>query len=202
MIVKDFFNLAIDNGKGGFTGLGIELLDKADSPQSSVQKRLVGIANRYNNFHANSGGYTEIIGGSLSDTVFSTSSSIWAEMGDGNDRVYGSMSADMIDGGDGNDILNGSAFVPAGTNTPQAELDKDADIIIGGNGHDLIIGMAGDDTIIPVKKTNIKKPSRLGYTATGRWAIWATIPFTAAAGRISCKAGKVRILSTAVRTTM
>ena len=169
VIVKDFFKLAKDNGKGGFTGLGIELLDKADSPQSSVQKRLVGIANRYNNFHANSGGYTEIIGGSLSDTVFSTSSSIWAEMGDGNDRVYGSMSADMIDGGDGNDILNGSAFVPAGTNTPQAELDKDADIIIGGNGHDLIIGMAGDDTIYTGKKDEHKETKPTGIH--GDWAL-------------------------------
>ncbi len=54
--VKDFFKLAKDNGKGGFTGLGIELLDKADLPQPSMQKRLMGIANRYNNFHANSGG--------------------------------------------------------------------------------------------------------------------------------------------------
>ena len=169
VIVKDFFKLAKDNGKGGFTGLGIELLDKADSPQSSVQKRLVGIANRYNNFHANSGGYTEIIGGSLSDTVFPASSGIWAEMGDGNDRVFGSMSADMIDGGDGNDILNGSSFVPAGTDKPQAELDKDADIIIGGNGHDLIIGMAGDDTIYTGKKDEHKETKPTGMR--GDWAL-------------------------------
>ena len=167
--VKDFFKLAKDNGKGGFTGLGIELLDKADSPQSGVQKRLTGIANRYNNFHANSGGYTEIIGGSLSDTVFPASSSIWAEMGDGNDRVFGSMSADMIDGGDGNDILNGSSFVPAGTNKPQAELDKDADIIIGGDGHDLIIGMAGDDTIYTGKKDEHKETKPTGMR--GDWAL-------------------------------
>ena len=167
--VKDFFKLAKDNGKGGFTGLGIELLDKADLPQPSMQKRLTGIANRYNNFYANSGGYTEIIGGSLSDTVFATSSGIWAEMGDGNDRVYGSMSADMIDGGDGNDILNGSSFVPAGTNKPQAELDKDADIIIGGNGHDLIIGMAGDDTIYTGKKDEHKETKPTGMR--GDWAL-------------------------------
>ena len=167
--VKDFFKLAKDNGKGGFTGLGIELLDKADSPQSGVQKRLTGIANRYNNFHANSGGYTEIIGGSLSDTVFPASSGIWAEMGDGNDRVFGSMSADMIDGGDGNDILNGSSFVPAGTDKPQAELDKDADIIIGGNGHDLIIGMAGDDTIYTGKKDEHKETKPTGMR--GDWAL-------------------------------
>ena len=167
--VKDFFKLAKDNGKGGFTGLGIELLDKADLPQSSVQKRLTGIANRYNNFHANSGGYTEIIGGSLSDTVFPASSSIWAEMGDGDDRVFGSMSADMIDGGDGNDILNGSSFVPAGTNKPQAELDKDADIIIGGNGHDLIIGMAGDDMIYTGKKDEHKETKPTGMRSD--WAL-------------------------------
>ena len=167
--VKDFFKLAKDNGKGGFTGLGIELLDKADSPQSGVQKRLTGIVNRYNNFHANSGGYTEIIGGSLSDTVSPASSSIWAEMGDGDDRVYGSMSADMIDGGDGNDILNGSSFVPAGTDKPQAELDKDADIIIGGNGHDLIIGMAGDDTIYTGKKDEHKETKPAGMR--GDWAL-------------------------------
>jgi len=167
--VKDFFKLAKDNGKGGFTGLGIELLDKVDSPQSGVQKRLTGITNRYNNFHANSGGYTEIIGGSLSDTVFPASSSIWAEMGDGNDRVFGSMSADMIDGGDGNDILNGSSFVPAGTDKPQAELDKDADIIIGGNGHDLIIGMAGDDTIYTGKKDEHKETKPTGMR--GDWAL-------------------------------
>ena len=166
--VKDFFKLAKDNGKGGFTGLGIELLNKADLPQPDMQKRLMGIANRYNNFHANSGGYTEIIGGSLSDTVSPASSSIWAEMGDGNDRVYGSMSADMIDGGDGNDILNGSSFVPAGTDKPQAELDKDADIIIGGNGHDLIIGMAGDDTIYTGKKNEHKETK-----PTGRHGDWA-----------------------------
>ena len=167
--VKDFFKLAKDNGKGGFTGLGIELLNKADLPQPDMQKRLTGIANRYNNFHANSGGYTEIIGGSLSDTVSPASSSIWAEMGDGDDRVFGSMSADMIDGGDGNDILNGSSFVPAGTDKPQAELDKDADIIIGGNGHDLIIGMAGDDTIYTGKKDEHKETKPTGMR--GDWAL-------------------------------
>ena len=166
--VKDFFKIAKDNGKGGFTGLGIEL-DKAELLKPGMQKRLTGIANRYNNFHANSGVHTEIIGGSLSDTVFSTSSSIWAEMGDGDDRVFGSMSADMIDGGDGNDILNGSAFVPAGTNKPQAELDKDADIIIGGNGHDLIIGMAGDDTIYTGKKDEHKETKPTGMR--GDWAL-------------------------------
>ena len=166
--VKDFFKIAKDNGKGGLTGLGIEL-DKAELLKPGMQKRLTGIANRYNNFYANSGVHTEIIGGSLSDTLFSTNSSIWAEMGDGNDRVYGSMSADMIDGGDGNDILNGSAFVPAGTNTPQAELDKDADIIIGGNGHDLIIGMAGDDTIYTGKKDEHKETKPTGIH--GDWAL-------------------------------
>ena len=90
-------------------------------------------------------------------------------MGDGNDRVFGSMSADMIDGGDGNDILNGSSFVPAGTNKPQAELDKDADIIIGGNGHDLIIGMAGDDTIYTGKKDEHKETKPTGMR--GDWAL-------------------------------
>ena len=166
--VKDFFKIAKDNGKGGLTGLGIEL-DKAELLKPGMQKRLTGIANRYNNFHANSGAHTEIIGGSLSDTVLPASSSIWAEMGDGNDRVYGSMSADMIDGGDGNDILNGSSFVPAGTNKPQAELDKDADIIIGGNGHDLIIGMAGDDTIYTGKKDEHKETKPTGMR--GDWAL-------------------------------
>ena len=166
--MKDFFKLAKDNGKGGLTGLGIEL-DKAELLKPGMQKRLTGIANRYNNFHANSGVHTEIIGGSLSDTVFPASSSIWAEMGDGSDRVYGSMSADMIDGGDGNDILNGSAFVPAGTDKPQAELDKDADIIIGGNGHDLIIGMAGDDTIYTGKKDEHKETKPTGIH--GDWAL-------------------------------
>ena len=166
--VKDFFKIAKDNGKGGLTGLGIEL-DKAELLKPGMQKRLTGIANRYNNFYANSGVHTEIIGGSLSDTVFATSSGIWAEMGDGNDRVYGSMSADMIDGGDGNDILNGSSFVPAGTDKPQAELDKDADIIIGGNGHDLIIGMAGDDTIYTGKKDEHKETKPTGIH--GDWAL-------------------------------
>ena len=166
--VKDFFKIAKDNGKGGLTGLGIEL-DKAELLKPGMQNKLTGIANRYNNFHANSGGYTEIIGGSLSDTVFAASSGIWAEMGDGNDRVFGSMSADMIDGGDGNDILNGSSFVPAGTNKPQAELDKDADIIIGGNGHDLIIGMAGDDTIYTGKKDEHKETKPTGMR--GDWAL-------------------------------
>ena len=166
--VKDFFKIAKDNGKGGLTGLSIEL-DKAELLKPGMQKRLTGIANRYNNFHANSGAHTEIIGGSLSDTVLPASSSIWAEMGDGNDRVYGSMSADMIDGGDGNDILNGSSFVPAGTNKPQAELDKDADIIIGGNGHDLIIGMAGDDTIYTGKKDEHKETKPTGMR--GDWAL-------------------------------
>ena len=166
--VKDFFKIAKDNGKGGLTGLGIEL-DKAELLKPGMQNKLTGIANRYNNFHANSGVHTEIIGGSLSDTVFPASSSIWAEMGDGDDRVFGSMSADMIDGGDGNDILSGSAFVPAGTNKPQAELDKDADIIIGGNGHDLIIGMAGDDTIYTGKKDEHKETKPTGIH--GDWAL-------------------------------
>ena len=166
--VKDFFKIAKDNGKGGLTGLGIEL-DKAELLKPGMQNKLTGIANRYNNFHANSGVHTEIIGGSLSDTVFPASSSIWAEMGGGDDRVFGSMSADMIDGGDGNDILNGSSFVPAGTDKPQAELDKDADIIIGGNGHDLIIGMAGDDTIYTGKKDEHKETKPTGMR--GDWAL-------------------------------
>ena len=36
MTVKDFFKIAKDNGKGGFTGLGIELLNKADLPQPDM----------------------------------------------------------------------------------------------------------------------------------------------------------------------
>ncbi|WP_303089847.1 putative Ig domain-containing protein [Neisseria sp.] len=168
-LIKDFFVRARENGSGGLAALGIELDVVAQGAQTAV-RYASGVLNRYNLIYASAPLYTQVRGGDLDDLLMANGSGgVHASLGSGNDRVFGSYLADYIDGGDGNDILNGSQFIPAGSNKPKEEMALDTDIIIGGGGRDLINGMAGNDII----HTGLKNEHTYtaGRNERGDWAL-------------------------------
>ncbi len=170
-LIKDFFVRARENGSGGLAALGIELDVAAQGAQTAV-RYASGVLNRYNLIYASAPLYTQVRGGDLDDLLMANGSGgVHASLGSGNDRVFGSYLADYIDGGDGNDILNGSQFIPAGSNKPKEEMALDTDIIIGGGGRDLINGMAGNDII----HTGLKNEHTytVGRNERGDWALGA-----------------------------